>query len=129
LKDSNKLIVADTGAIITLEKMSDGFGFIQKLYKKIIIPSQVLEELHRGNQYESDYLDFYNIRELIDIQQVPIVTNGLGLLDYGERYAISLALQLKCPLLIEDRNAKEVAESKGGLASGIAGRVLTAFSS
>ena len=39
------LIVADTGALITLEKMQDGFEFSKLLFDKIIIPQAVFEEL------------------------------------------------------------------------------------
>ena len=40
-----KLIVSNTGPVISLEKLSNGFDFIRKLYDKIILPEEVLKEL------------------------------------------------------------------------------------
>lgn len=39
---------SDTGPLITLEKLPDGYRFIRRLYDKIVIPPAVLEELVQG---------------------------------------------------------------------------------
>lgn len=31
-------VVSDAGPLISLEKISDGYGFIRKLYGKIMVP-------------------------------------------------------------------------------------------
>ena len=36
-------IVSDTGPLITLEKLSDGYGFICLFYDKIVISQAVLD--------------------------------------------------------------------------------------
>ena len=124
------MIVSDTGAIITLEKINGGFEFIKKLYGKIIIPYQVLDELSEGNQYKGNYLDFYKIRDLIDVRHSTLRDDLFNInLGDGEKYAISLAIEYGLPLLIEDREAKLLAIEKNILVSGIAGRVLKAFDS
>jgi predicted nucleic acid-binding protein len=41
-------IVSDTGPLISLEKLSDGYSFFRLLYAKILIPFSVLEELSVG---------------------------------------------------------------------------------
>ena len=38
------IIVSDTGALITLEKLSNGFTFIQKLFSQILITHTVYNE-------------------------------------------------------------------------------------
>ncbi|MBI4384239.1 MAG: hypothetical protein HY579_09430 [Nitrospinae bacterium] len=45
----------------------------------------------------------------------------------GEAEAISLALQFKCPLLIEETLGRKIAMSAGLKISGIAGQVIKAF--
>ena len=42
---TGRQIVSDTGLLITLEKLPDGYQFIRKLYDTIIIPPTVLTEL------------------------------------------------------------------------------------
>ena len=36
-------IVSNTGPLITLEKLPDGFAFIRSLYEHILVPRQVIE--------------------------------------------------------------------------------------
>ncbi len=40
-----RVAVADTGALISLEKLTGGFLFIRKLYDRIYVPLQVLQEV------------------------------------------------------------------------------------
>lgn len=41
-------IISDTGPLISLEKLTDGYQFIRKLYEVIIIPEMVAMELAQG---------------------------------------------------------------------------------
>ncbi|MBF0474910.1 MAG: hypothetical protein HQK59_03595 [Deltaproteobacteria bacterium] len=122
-------VVSNTGPLITLEKMQDGFGFIQKLYDKIIIPPKVLEEVSFRLGDCRLYLQKYNIGNLIEVKsKFSIVrADGIENLHYGEVEAISLAVKLNCGLLIEDNDGRGVAESLGITVSGIAGRVMEAL--
>ncbi len=67
----DKIIVSDTGPIISLEKLGDGFDFIRKLYDKVILPEVVLKEF-AGDFFPtpSDDLEAHNIESLIEIRQV-----------------------------------------------------------
>lgn len=47
-----RIIVSDTGPIISLEKLIEGFDFIRRLYDEILVPPSVLEELCQ-NQFQS----------------------------------------------------------------------------
>lgn len=61
-------IASDTGPLITLEKLSNGYRFIRLLYDKILIPRVVLEELIQGQFLDSRaYLEHYGIADLLQV--------------------------------------------------------------
>jgi len=125
-----KRIVSDTGPIISLEKLSNGFEFIRKLYDKIIIPQAVLSELSADSfEYPAEYLDFYSIKDLRMVRHVREISElaEIQRLDEGEKQAISLAHQLGLPLLIEETIGRHVASSAGIPISGIAGQIVKSF--
>lgn len=125
-----RVIVSDTGPLITLEKMSDGYDFIRKLYDKIIIPSAVLKEVAEGEFSDPfDYLETHGIEDLIEIKSVQTLSKipEIERLDEGEKEAISLAYQLKLPLLIEETIGRKIAQSVNIPISGIAGQILKAY--
>lgn len=124
-----KIIVSNTGPIISLEKLSDGFNFIRRLYDKIILPDVVLQELAGDNFLApTDYLKTNNIESLIEIRQVTQISSlsEIDRLDEGEKHAISLAYQLEIPLLIEETIGRRTALSAGIQISGIAGQIFKA---
>lgn len=125
-----KLIVSNTGPVISLEKLSNGFDFIRKLYDKIILPEEVLKELAFGKySVPFDYLNANKIEDLFEVKTVPQISNieQINRLDEGEKRAISLAHQLNLPLLIEETIGRQVALSAGLQISGIAGQIVKAF--
>lgn len=123
----DELIVSDTGPLITLEKLSDGYSFIRKLYKKILIPQAVMLELAQGS-FENTlaYLNHYEVEDLFEIREVlsNITLPGLEILDRGEREAIILAQSEGLPLLIEENEGRQLAKRNGIEISGIAGQIL-----
>lgn len=79
-----KNIVCDTGALISLEKLTFGYHFMRKLYNKLIIPPTVLEEVGASHIPSEIYLREYRIEDFVDvILDFPIVF-GLESLDQGE---------------------------------------------
>lgn len=42
---NEKIVASDTGPFISLERLDDGFNFFKKVYKEVIIPQGVYEEL------------------------------------------------------------------------------------
>lgn len=86
-------IVADTGPLITLEKLPDGYAFIRLLYDRIVVPAAVLKELVAGQFTDAAaYVSHYGIGDLLEVSRSVEVPAGLSHLDAGEREAISLAL-------------------------------------
>ncbi len=65
------LIVSDTGPIITLEKLDDGFEFTRKLYDSLLLPDEVQRELLEGTHLaQSNYLRTHGINDLVQVRQV-----------------------------------------------------------
>lgn len=125
-----KLIVSNTGPVISLEKLNDGFDFIRKVYDKIILPEEVLKELASGKySVPFDYLHANKIDDLFEVKTVSQISNidQINRLDEGEKHAITLAHQLNLPLLIEETIGRQVALSAGLQISGIAGQIVKAF--
>jgi predicted nucleic acid-binding protein len=130
MSSEGRCIVSNTGPLISLEKLSQGYDFIQQLYEKLVIPPAVLDEVAEGRFVNSDeYLRHYNILDMVEIRAV---SQSRGLpeverLHEGERQAIQLALELQLPLLIEETVGRRIAQNIGIRISGIAGQILKAF--
>ena len=126
----SRRIVSNTGPLISLEKLQQGYAFIRQLYDTIIIPVGVLHEIAEG-QFAAPhvYLQHYGIVDLIEVQavsrseQLPEVAR----LHIGEAQAIQLAWELALPLLIEETVGRRVAQGLGIPISGIAGQIIMAF--
>ncbi|MBF0398451.1 MAG: hypothetical protein HQK78_16865 [Desulfobacterales bacterium] len=126
-----KVIVSNTGPLISLEKLRDGYGFIRKIYREILIPLKVAEEISEGYENVEAYLDRYQITDLISIKQVTEIVGiaGIESLDEGEIEAISLAVESGLELLIEETMGRSIALNAGIKISGIAGQIGYAFNS
>jgi predicted nucleic acid-binding protein len=123
-------IVSNTGPLISLEKLRQGYDFIRQLYNTIIIPPGVLDEVAEG-QFATPhaYLQHYGIEDLIVVQAV-LQSEQLpeaARLHIGEAQAIQLARELALPLLIEETVGRRMARGLGISISGIAGQILKAF--
>jgi predicted nucleic acid-binding protein len=123
-------IVSNTGPLISLEKLRQGYDFIRQLYDTIIIPPGVLDEVAEGQFIPRQaYVQHYGIVDLIEVRTVsqserlPEVTR----LHVGEAQAIQLARELALPLLSEETVGRRVAQGLGISISGIAGQILKAF--
>lgn len=119
-------IVSNTGPLISLEKLRQGYDFIRQLYDTIIIPPGVLDEVAEG-QFATPqaYLQHYGIVDLLEIHAVSQSERlpEVARLHVGEAQAIQLAL----PLLIEETVGRRAAQGLGISISGIAGQILKAF--
>ena len=96
-------VVSNTGPLISLEKLSQGYDFIRRLYDTLIITPVVLEAVAAGQFATPDeYLQHYNISDLLEVRRVSQVRKlpEAERLHKGETQAIQLALELQLPLLI-----------------------------
>lgn len=117
-------IVADTGGLISFEKLDQGFELLFRIVNEVFVPRPVLEELCVGRgqaaQYESLLLGKGSLVVLDNFFPDQRTAN----LDYGEQFAVSAALSLKLRLLIEDREARQTASNMGVTTIGSAGLIL-----
>ncbi len=126
----SRQVVSDTGPLISLEKLGDGYRLLRLLYDRVLIPSSVLAEVIHGQFVnERAYTDHHGISgflEVVEVQNRRALPES-ELLDPGETDAILLALELDMPLLIEEEAGRRVAQRVGLPISGIAGQVLKAL--
>jgi len=123
-------IVSNTGPLISLEKLHQGYDFMRQLYDTIIIPGSVLEEVAEGQFADSHgYLQHYGIVDFVEVHHVAHshALPQASRLHIGEAQAIQLALDLILPLLIEETVGRRVAKDLGIDISGIAGQIVAAF--
>jgi len=123
-------IVSNTGPLISLKKLRQGYDFIRQLYDTIIIPPGVLDEVAEGQFVTPQaYGQHYGIVDLIEVRAVSQSERlpEVARLHVGEAQAIQLARELALPLLIEETVGRRVAQGLGISISGIAGQILKAF--
>ncbi len=117
-------------SVIYLEKILNGYEFIQKRYQQILIPLSVLQELQAGlDESKGDYLDYYQLKgfvEVVAVDHLVDVPSGY-VIHRGEHEAISLAVKMQTKLLIEEKDGRDVAQKLGLAISGIAGEVMKCF--
>jgi predicted nucleic acid-binding protein len=123
-----KRIVSDTGPLISLEKLDGGYDLIHTLYDHIIVSSIILDEVSYGYTSPKKYLRVHKIDELIQVHPVDTIASitGLDRLHKGEAQAITLALQLNLPLLIEELQGRKIAAEAKIQFSGIGKQILSA---
>lgn len=124
-----RIIVSDAGPIITLEKLTNGFDFIRLLFDELLVPPTVLIELSQGQfQFGDEYLERFQVADLIRIVECKKIIDlpDIQRLDQGEMEAITLAYQMKLPLLIEETIGRHIASNAGLKISGIAGQIIRA---
>jgi predicted nucleic acid-binding protein len=123
-------VVSDTGPLISLEKLGDGYRLLRLLYDRVLIPPSVLAELIHGQFVdEHAYMEHYGISgflEVVEVQNDRALPES-ALLDLGESDAIRLALERSLPLLIEEEAGRRIAQQLGLHISGIAGQAFKAF--
>jgi len=119
------IIVADSSALIALATCS-ALDVLIDLYDDVYVPNAVYLEVIQPNKPQSAILrDFLDARVVeIDPKQFVIAVGGLGA---GELEAMALYQQLQAhKLLIDDRQARRVAEANGIECIGALGLLLLA---
>ncbi len=120
------VIVADAGPLIAFAKISR-LKVLSRLFTEVIIPSEVVCEL-RLNECRPGVASLAAaIRNEGWIRVVESESNlpHISGLDEGETAAIMLAVQLNCPLLIDERRGRKSAVRRNVKVVGT-GRILIA---
>lgn len=120
--------VSDTGPLISLEKLPNGFAILKALFRRVSIPPEVLQELQAGSAGK-DYLRDQGLEDFVQVLAGDRSWDRPGSrdLDAGERAAIDLAVTKRCPLLIEERLGRRLALEAGVPVMGAAGLVRIAY--
>ncbi len=110
----NNIIISDTGPLIAFAKTEQLF-ILEELFEQVIIPKSVYNELRLDDNYkESNALN-----QAITNKWLKVVTPHkkpskllLNILDLGESEAITIAKEMKVPLLIDEQKGRKVAQKE-----------------
>ena len=124
------IVISDTTPLISLMKI-ESLNILEKMYKEIIIPKAVYDELIINMDYQSEIDIIQNCRFL----QTKIVKENLSVsllqkqlkLDLGESEAIVLANNIDADLIIiDERKARRIAKDIGLNVTGTLGILVEA---
>jgi uncharacterized protein len=121
------IIVSDTSVITNLKQIGH-LDILEKLFKRVIVPKKVSEELLRieGRDHLFDENSWLEIKETLN---KPFYEELLKRVDPGEAESIALALENKADLLlIDERKGRKVAEEYGLTITGLIGILIDAKS-
>jgi len=120
-----KLVVADAGPLIALSRVGR-LPLLRALFDDVLIPAAVLEELRLDETRPGVEQLAQAIAEEKWLRSMsPSAKAEIPGLDVGESAAINLAVQLECPLLMDERRGRLAARKRGLVVLGT-GRVLLA---
>jgi len=123
-------IVADAGPLIGLARVGL-VDLLRQLYKKVLIPDQVLQELRISDDRPGSRLLHLATKDgwlgTASIAQTEELSSLCLALDPGEAAAILLAAQQSCRfLLLDERRGRAIAKSRGVRVVGTGGVLLIA---
>jgi hypothetical protein len=121
------IIVSDTSVITNLKQIGY-LEILEKLFKRVIVPQKVSEELLRieGRDQLFEENNWLEVRETLN---KPLYEKLLKRVDPGEAESIALALENKADLLlIDERKGRKVAEEYGLTITGLVGILIDAKS-
>lgn len=123
------IIVSDTSPITNLAAIGR-LDLLQTLYERIIIPSEVYDEMVRigkvvPGMHEVKTLPWIETQEVVDKDRICEIVNTREKIDLGEAAAIALAIERKADvLLMNERRGRAVATEFGLKVVGLLGVLL-----
>ncbi|MBU1820008.1 MAG: DUF3368 domain-containing protein [Bacteroidetes bacterium] len=119
------LVISDCSTITNLIQIGE-LAILKKLFKEIIIPDKVYEEL-AIYENQKDLLDLLDWIAVKSVSNQNAVSTLAEILDPGEAEAIVLAEELKADfLIIDERKGRKVAEDRGIKIVGLLGILIQA---
>lgn len=122
-----EIVICNTSPLFYLHRIGV-IELLEKLYKEIIIPYGVVQELEEGREVGEDVPDlnkylWIRVKKVVIPSYLKIICD----LGRGETEVISLAIESKDPLLIiDDKIARQIARLQGLKITGTAGVLLKA---
>ena len=119
-------VVSNTTPILSFIKLNR-MDILEKIYKEIIIPEAVYQELEEGkNKYYIDILN-NNWIKILKVRNKNLIKELEKNLDRGEAEAIALSIEISADLLLLDEKiGRKIAKEKGLKISGTIGVLLKA---
>lgn len=121
------LVISNTSPLFYLHRLRH-LGLLQKLYRRIIVPEAVVNELKAGRGQGEDAPEVTDY-EWIEVRSVRVPQLIRLITDLGPGEAEVLALSLEEPeslVILDDRLAREVAKLQNIRLTGTAGVLLKA---
>ncbi len=124
------VVISDTTCLSALFQVNE-LHILQKLYKEIIIPSKVFDELLALSLFniditplsELEWLKIMNPTDNLQLQHLLLILNE------GEAHAIALMLEMKADLIIlDDMEARQIAKDYSLNIIGLGGVLISAKS-
>ena len=115
-----EVIVSDSTCLIVLEELQS-LELLCSVFEKVIIPSVVLSELESGSPEIKSKLLSNGCFEFIKLEQSEQLSSLKIMLDPGEAEAITLALERKLPILIDERKGRAIAKQLNLTFTGLLG--------
>ncbi|MBU2713539.1 DUF3368 domain-containing protein [Zooshikella harenae] len=110
---NKEIIVADTGPLIALA-LTNCITYLPKCFKTIYVPTSVLEEaIQNLNKPGAKGIKQALDNGILTPKQVlpdPTFETLAGLLDQGETEALTLAKQINCLALVDEKRGRQVAQ-------------------
>jgi len=105
------MIISDATTIITLINI-DEFNLLKLFTKKVILPTEVYDEVvlnvdaekHLLHQIEQKFVEVLTYKNEVIFSELNII------LDRGESAAITLAIENKRPLIIDEKKGRAIAK-------------------
>ncbi len=117
-------VICNTTPIITLLSISK-LDLLHQLYRRIIIPRGVFEEIEQGK--DKKFYQDLSIVDWIEIKSISLPNLFTGVLDKGEAEVIMLAKELKADLvIIDEKLARRHAQKEGLKVTGTLGILVKA---
>ena len=112
---SQNLIITDSGCLIALERI-DRLDILSSLFGEVWIPPAVSQEFGRSLSW---------LKVVVPKDQGMVTALRLSV-DDGEAEAIALAYEYQCRLIVDDLQARKVAQRLGLQITGTVGILITA---
>jgi predicted nucleic acid-binding protein len=137
---SKEIVVCDASPIISLERITNGFAFLEDLFDKVHIPEKVMEEVIKKPPFPPPhsieaYLKYFNLENIVEIHSNAVDKTIPGILIFqtpsldfkGEAYSITLARDLNLPVLFDDKQPRNFAVRLGLQPTNIGFQAVRAF--